>query len=194
MHKIWKHFGIEITCTALFCSSAFAADPPVTILNIELANETLYLGDVSDYSKLASDPNPVPFTQPSNRNFGTTIVIADIVLVNGKPAKGTMIEHTRAIRLSPNPTAGVATADITRLASTISISSSSGPMAHLLEAFAPAEPDKETHRRARSRPSPRPTIRFLAGRGLSLVYEVTRVRLPAVMSPGRIKRQSPRIQ
>jgi len=114
MRKIWKHFGIEITCTALFCSSTFAADPPITILNIELANETLYVGDVSDYSKLASDPNPVPPAQPSNRNFGTTIVIADIVLVNGKPAKGTMIEHTRAIRLSPNPTAGVATADTTR--------------------------------------------------------------------------------
>src|SRR6516225_1867921 len=97
MCKIRKHVGIAITCAA-FCSSTFAADPPVTILNIELANETIYVGDVSDYSKLASDPNPVPPAQPSNRNFGTTIVIADIVSVNGKPATGTMIEHTRAIR------------------------------------------------------------------------------------------------
>ena len=86
MCKIWKHLGIGITCTALFCSFMFAADPPVTVLNIELANEAIYTGDVSDYSKLASDPNPVSPAQPSNRNFGTAIVIADIVMVNGKQA------------------------------------------------------------------------------------------------------------
>ena len=108
-----KYLGMAAGAV-LFCMSGVAQSPLVTVLNIELANQTIYEGDVFDYSKLASDPNPVSPTPPSLKTFATFTVIADIVRVNGKPGKGTMLEITRAIRISPNPTPGVAMADTTR--------------------------------------------------------------------------------
>lgn len=43
-------------------------------------------------------------------------IIADIVAVNGLPAKGTYVGRTRPIVASPTPSAGGAVADITRTA------------------------------------------------------------------------------
>jgi uncharacterized protein (TIGR03437 family) len=91
---------------------AVAQVGPVTILEIEMENRVQYLGDNSDVSKLATDPNvttPVP-----SRNFVPVVIIADIVAVNGQPAKGTTVFHFRQVNLRTAPNAGEAIADIVR--------------------------------------------------------------------------------
>ena len=85
---------------------------PATLLEIELENRVQYLGDTSDVSKLATDPNmttPVP-----SRNFVPVVILADIVSINGQPARGTTVFHIRQINLRTAPNAGEAIADIVR--------------------------------------------------------------------------------
>lgn len=99
--------AVTTAWATLFCKPAVAQNPPATILTIELEHETVYIGDTSDYSKLATDPNPTT-PLPSGdagriRTFAWATVISDIVAVNGKAAKGTMLERTLVIRLTPNP-------------------------------------------------------------------------------------------
>jgi hypothetical protein len=115
--KHWKRFGLITICVVLFCRSGPAQGLPATILAVELAHETIYIGDISDYSKLALDPNPtVPASGGTRRarTFSTVITIGDIVAVNRKPAKGTMVERTTFIALTPRPAPGEAIADTTR--------------------------------------------------------------------------------
>ena len=95
-----------------YCQLALGQAAPATILDIELANFVTYFADVSDSSRLATDPNRTTVTQP--RNFSRVIGIADIVSVNGKPAKGVMTEQRTQFNLRVNPTPGQAMADLER--------------------------------------------------------------------------------
>src|SRR5690348_2736647 len=90
--------------------------PSATILEIEVDNFTGYATDQFDASKFATDPNRT--TAAAVRNFGFVIGVADIVMVNGKPARGTFVVQQRSIGLSPTPNGGQAIADITRTAVT----------------------------------------------------------------------------
>src|SRR5436309_12024924 len=75
--------------TAASWQASLAQTGPTTILEIDTANRVQYVGDIADVSKLAIDPNvttPVP-----SRNFVPLVIIADIVAVNGQPAKGTSV-------------------------------------------------------------------------------------------------------
>jgi len=105
-----------LALTALFavvyCQSAFGQAAPATILDVELANFVVYFNDVNDYPRLATDANRTTVTQP--RNFSRSIGIADIVSVNGKPAKGMMTEQRTQFNLRVNPTPGQAIADAER--------------------------------------------------------------------------------
>ena len=65
------------------------------LLIIETANHTSYSRDVKDYSLLAVDPGPT--VEAPARNFQDLILIGDIVSVNGKPAKGTVVETERCL-------------------------------------------------------------------------------------------------
>ena len=85
---------------------------PTTILEIEMENRVQYVGDNSDVSKLATDPNVT--TPAPSRNFVPVVIIADIAAVNGQPAKGTTVFHFRQINLRTAPNAGEAIADIVR--------------------------------------------------------------------------------
>src|SRR3989442_1335122 len=51
------------------------------------------------------------------RNLGTALTIADIVAVNGRPCRGTVVTNSRTINLSAAPTLGQAIADTVRVAS-----------------------------------------------------------------------------
>ena len=84
---------------------------PAAVLQVDLENCVLYVTDVSDLSKFATDPNITAVT-PAAKNFGTTLLICDVVAVNGKPAKGTAIVNGRTANLSTNP--GQAIADTVR--------------------------------------------------------------------------------
>lgn len=95
-----------------YCQSAFGQAAPATILDVEIENFVVYWRDVTDLSRLATDPNSTTITQP--RNFGQAVGIADIVSVNGKPAKGVMTEKRTQFTLRVNPTGGQAIADMNR--------------------------------------------------------------------------------
>src|SRR5258708_39936951 len=109
----WKPALAAVLCAAACSQPAPAQAPPGTILQIALANYGNYVEDTSDFSKFGTDPNATTAKEPIN--FGKTIVIADIVAVNGQAASGTAVFQHRRVILSPAPSAGQAIADITRV-------------------------------------------------------------------------------
>jgi len=86
--------------------------PPTTILTIDLVNFVEYRQDVSDPAKYATDPNLTTAVTP--RNFFVATMLADIVAVNGQPAKGLYVGRPRALLATPTPAPGQAIADTTR--------------------------------------------------------------------------------
>jgi len=82
------------------------------MLLVEFENNVQYNQDTSDYSKFAIDPSVT--ATAASKNFQSNVVIADIVTVNGQPAKGIFFRERRTIMLTPNPTPGQAIADVTR--------------------------------------------------------------------------------
>jgi uncharacterized protein (TIGR03437 family) len=90
--------------------SAFGQVPTVIQINIE--NYAYYYADNPDYSKLASSQQAVP--PVSAKTFSSFIGLADIVRVNGKPAKGTWSIRATTTNYSPNPQPGQVIADTTR--------------------------------------------------------------------------------
>ncbi len=101
--------------TALCASRLGVAQvAPATVLEVQAENFVAYVGDVSDVLKFATDPGVTTVSAIGPRNLGTTLSFADIVAVNGKPAKGTVIINARAINLSAAPTLGQAIADTSR--------------------------------------------------------------------------------
>jgi len=107
-----KFIGAVATLWAASWQAILAQAGPATVLEIELDNRVQYLSDSPDVSRLATDPNvttPVP-----SRNFVPILIIADIVAVNGQPAKGTTVFHIRQINLRTVPNPGEGIADIVR--------------------------------------------------------------------------------
>jgi len=95
-----------------FGQTGFAQGPPATVLEVDGENTVFYVNDVTDYSRLASDPNRVNATTP--KNFISFIGLSDITAVNGKPAKGTYVGRATGIFLRPEPIPGQAIADTVR--------------------------------------------------------------------------------
>jgi hypothetical protein len=90
--------------------AAIAQVAPATILKIGTENFTIYLNDETDFAKLAINSeltNPKPYA-----NFGALIIIADIVAVNGRPARGTHFCRGLNVKMSTNPTPGQAIGDV----------------------------------------------------------------------------------
>ncbi len=98
-------------CAALAPGTGFAQAPPPVILQVDIENMVQYWGDVSDPSKLATVLTP---TTPIISNFEPFLLIADIVAVNGAPAKGTWVARAQRLTLRPTASSGVSIADVTR--------------------------------------------------------------------------------
>jgi uncharacterized protein (TIGR03437 family) len=91
---------------------ARAQAPQFATLDIGFENYVAYLNDVSDPSKIGTSSGA---TIPSIlKNFMTSVLIADIVSVNGKPAKGNMIVRGQFVMLGSSPASGQAIADTNR--------------------------------------------------------------------------------
>ena len=69
-----------------------AAQEPAAILEIQCQNSVTYTDDLPDPSKLASSPGIAPIV---SRSFMPWIYIADIISVNGKPAKGVVLADAK---------------------------------------------------------------------------------------------------
>ena len=63
-------------CAILCCGAVVAENPRATILGIDVENQAIYVGDVSDYSKLATNPNPAPPAPGTSRSLGVSAVRA----------------------------------------------------------------------------------------------------------------------
>jgi uncharacterized protein (TIGR03437 family) len=103
----WKLY-LAAPCLA---AAALAQTTPV-VLDIEVENAVRYFADTTDPAKLAVSPAPVP--PAATRAFTDTILIGDIVAVNGKPARGLWTSRQYAMSFSPNPSPGSAVSDVTQ--------------------------------------------------------------------------------
>jgi len=110
---LWKTALAATLYAAAFCYPGLAQVPPPTILRIDTANVVLYLEDIGDLAKFATDPNVTTPAPP--KNFFRNAVIGDIRAVNGQPVMGT---HTGTgpgggnVRIAATP--GQAIADTVR--------------------------------------------------------------------------------
>jgi hypothetical protein len=82
------------------------------VVQIDIENYAYYYADNPDYSKLAGSQQAVP--PVSTKTFSSFIGLADIVRVNGKPAKGTWSIRATTTNYTPNPQPGQVIADTTR--------------------------------------------------------------------------------
>jgi uncharacterized protein (TIGR03437 family) len=83
-----------------------------TVIQIDIENYAYYYGDNPDYSKYAGTAQA---TSPiATKTFASFIGWADIVRVNGKPAKGTWSIRATHTNLTPTPAPGQSIADATR--------------------------------------------------------------------------------
>jgi hypothetical protein len=101
-----------IALLAVFGSSVWGQGPTGSLLVIETTNRIVYARDVADYSLLATKPEST--TAVPDRNFGQTVLIGDIVSVNGMRVKGTVVQMIQKLNLRPDAPPGLAIADIAR--------------------------------------------------------------------------------
>jgi uncharacterized protein (TIGR03437 family) len=103
---------VRIAVFALAASYVFGQAPAV--IQIDMENYTAYYADNPDYSKLASSQKAVAAV--STNTFARFSGLADIVRVNGEPAKGTWSVRGTITNYTPTPQPGQAIADTTRQA------------------------------------------------------------------------------
>ena len=109
-----RFFSIAIATAlwAVTCSlSGLAQVAPPVILRIEYENGVRYVYDTVDIPAFATVPTPTSQAAPT---FATYLLLADIVAVNGKPAKGIFLTRQITVNLTPSPSAGQAIADLAR--------------------------------------------------------------------------------
>jgi len=113
LRQYWKTLLATTFYAAAYSQPSLAQALPVAILEIDVQNQIDYRTDVFDYSKFATDPNPTTTSGPP-KTFATLVNIADIIALNGKPARGTAVSRQTFLRLASAPPPGGATADVER--------------------------------------------------------------------------------
>ena len=100
---------LSLTVILSLAPAAFAQSDTLATLEIATENVWIYRHDVFDATRLATEPGPI--TPLPIRNFMHVTWIADVVGVNGIPAKGTMTVRGIFVDLNPNPSPGTGIAD-----------------------------------------------------------------------------------
>lgn len=105
----WKTISVLVATMPML----IAQTPRVALLEVRLENWTSYTLDVPDSTKLASQTTQVP-RPAGSRTFLDYVGIADIVSVNGKPAKGVWSNRGNLLAFNPNaaPTVPIANAQM----------------------------------------------------------------------------------
>ncbi len=99
------HFNLALGAIT-FCAAAFGQ---TSILAVDIENIVVYIQDTADVTKWATSPEK---TDPLvSQNFAPIIWLADVVAVNGVPAKGTWTVRGTMLVRSTTLTPGQAIAD-----------------------------------------------------------------------------------
>lgn len=100
-------------CLSLLGVVGRAQVSPPVLLEIDIENYVQYWNDGGDPSKFATDAKNRATTRifPA---FTESLHLADIVAVNGRPAKGTYINRGQLLRFNPAMASGQTIADISR--------------------------------------------------------------------------------
>ena len=105
-------------CLAVCTDYSLAQAPAVTTLEVDVENFVVYVYDLTDPSKLATDQSrttsPLGAQPGGLKAFTPLIGIADIVAVNGAPAKGTWVTRGIVLNLRTSALPGQAIADTIR--------------------------------------------------------------------------------
>src|SRR5262249_39927449 len=96
-------------CAAGSWKTTLAQGAPASILEIDVENAVQYVKDVSDPLKFGTDSSVTSANVP--KGLWENVQIADIVAVNGQPAKGTFTERSQRLSLRPSPNPGESIAD-----------------------------------------------------------------------------------
>ncbi len=89
------------------CAATLVAQtPPVTLLKVDIENAVIYIDDVSDPAKRATSQAIVPWPSTLSYTFKTAASVGDIVAINGKPAKGSIMTRHFMYMFTPNYTPG----------------------------------------------------------------------------------------
>lgn len=103
----------RITFVLVACAAALTAQaPPVSVLEVDTANRVQYVYDTYDPLKFARTAAPVAVQGQST--FMQNVAVADIVAINGKPARGTVVVTNLILNMTPNAAPGYVIADLTR--------------------------------------------------------------------------------
>ena len=103
-----------LTILAACCRVALGQGPP-TILTIDVENFVAYQADTSDVTKWGTVPDVTPTLLTTSNDFFVETLLADIVAVNGQPAKGLYAARGQTVKTNPSPAPGSAIADVTHL-------------------------------------------------------------------------------
>lgn len=101
-------FLFALALAGLFANAA-RSQSEVATLEIDVQNLVIYRHDVFDATRLATAAGPT--TPLPNRNFMQITWIADVVAVNGTPAKGTAVASGTFVALNTAPAPGIGIAD-----------------------------------------------------------------------------------
>jgi uncharacterized protein (TIGR03437 family) len=108
--KTFRLSWITLAIVGATCGPSAAQTP--TVIQIDIENYAYYYADNPDYNKLAGTEQASP--PVSTKTFSSFIGLADIVRVNGTPAKGTWSIRATTTNYTPTPQPGQAIADTTR--------------------------------------------------------------------------------
>ena len=91
-----------------FGEAAARSNKPI-VITVETENHVQYRGDIFDPAQYAKNPNQ---TTAPVITFAKNVQIADIVAINGEPAKGLWTTHFLVTPFRRNPAPGQAIADL----------------------------------------------------------------------------------
>jgi hypothetical protein len=104
--------AFEFARIAMFAGATYCAFGQIPrVIPIGIENYAYYYADNSDYSKLPRSQQAAPV---STKTFSSFIGLADIVRVNGRPAKSTWSIRGTTTNYTPNLQPGQAIAGTTR--------------------------------------------------------------------------------
>ena len=102
----------KVVLASVACAAALLAQTPETVLLIETQNAVYYREDNPDPLQWSRSAGPV--AAASLANFNHNLIMSDIVAVNGKPAKGTLVSQVQVVALRTAPTGSNGIADTSR--------------------------------------------------------------------------------